>query len=213
MISDRLYNEYLRFLLQGKRADCGHLVQNLLDQGIEIKALYTDLFQKSLYTVGELWESNKISVAKEHLASAITEGMLNLVYPHLFKKEGAQKDKKVVISCAANEYHQIGAKMVADIFEIDGWDSHFLGANTPANHMLAYIQETNPDLVALSLSVYANMPSLKSGLEAIRSDFINLDIFVGGQAFRWGGIDAIKRYKGTEYIHTLDELETRIKEI
>jgi MerR family transcriptional regulator, light-induced transcriptional regulator len=210
MITDPLYRQYLHLLLQGNRNGCARIVQQLLDQNIDIKALYTELFQKSLYRVGELWESNQISVAREHLVTAITEGLLNLVYPRLFEKERATP-KKVIISCAANEFHQIGGKMAADIFELNGWDSHFLGANTPVEHMLEYIQEEKPDLVGLSVSVYCNMPALKAGLEAIKSDFKDLDVFVGGQAFNWGGRDLVKQ-SGARYIPSLDVLDTIITE-
>jgi MerR family transcriptional regulator, light-induced transcriptional regulator len=212
MISDQLYKAYLDQLLDGKRVDCRRIVQHLLDQRISIKDLYIDLFQKSLYEVGALWEFNRITVAKEHLATAITEGLLNLTYPVLFETEPYQRDKKVVVSCAANEFHQIGGKMVADIFELYGWDAQFLGANTPVDHMLEHIQETRPNLVGLSLSIYFNIESLKKGIEAIRSNFANLDIFIGGQAFRSGGIDIIRHYSGTEYIPSLDELEKLIEE-
>lgn len=210
MITDPLYRQYLHLLLQGNRNGCARIVQQLLDQNIDIKALYTELFQKSLYRVGELWESNQISVAREHLVTAITEGLLNLVYPRLFEKERVTP-KKVVISCAANEFHQIGGKMAADIFELNGWDSHFLGANTPVEHMLEYIQEEKPDLVGLSVTVYCNMPALKAGLEAIKSDFKDLDVFVGGQAFNWGGRNLVKQ-SGARYIPSLDVLDTIITE-
>ena len=210
MITTQLYQDYLSLLLKGDRIACSRIVQNFADQGIEIKTLYTDLFQKSLYAVGELWEFNKISVAKEHLVTAITEGLLNLIYPRLFEKELKKKNKKVVISCAANEFHQIGGKMAADVFELNGWDSHFLGANTPIQHMLEYIQDVKPDLVGLSVSVYFNLPSLKKGLDAIRADFRNLDILIGGQAFTRGGKDILKQYSGAHYVASLDELNTTI---
>ena len=211
MITEDLYEKYLTQLLAGQRGHCGHIVQRLMDGGIEVKALYKDLFQRSLYTVGELWEQNRISVAKEHLATAITEGLLNLTYPRLFESDVRKPGHTVVISCAANEYHQVGGKMVADIFELNGWDAHFLGANTPVDHMLEYIEEIKPELVGLSLSVYFNIASLKTGIEAIRTNFNNLDIVIGGQAFRSGGAQIIKRYNGTEYIPTLDELEAAIQ--
>ena len=208
MITKALYQEYLTLLLEGNRRECARIVQQLLDQNIEIKTLYTDLFQKSLYEVGRLWEFNRISVAKEHLVTAITEGLLNLVYPRLFEKASgdSRNEKKVVISCAANEFHQVGGKMVADIFELNGWDSQFLGANTPVDQMLAHIQDEKPDLVALSVSVYFNMPALKAGLAAIRANFHHLDIFVGGQAFNWGGTEIARQYARTAYVSSLDRL-------
>lgn len=211
MISETIYKEYFDLLLGGRRTDCARIVQNLLDQGVDIKVLYSDLFQKSLYRVGELWESNRISVAREHLATAITEGLLSLIYPSLFASRRYEQGRKAVISCASNEFHQLGGKMVADICELNGWDTHFLGANTPVDHLLEYVQEAKPDLVGLSLSVYFNMPSLKSGIEAIRSHYANLDIFVGGQAFHWGGVELIRQYSGVEYIPTLADLENSIR--
>ena len=208
MITQELYEQYLELLIKGRRTECAAIVRGLLDQQVELKSLYTDLFQKSLYAVGELWELNRISVAREHLATAITESLLNMVYPRLF--ENTQTDKKVVVSCAANELHQIGGKIVADFFELNGWESHFLGANTPITEILGYIQETKPDLVGLSLSVYFNMPSLIKEIETIRSNFKHIDIFVGGQAFRWGGVDLVKKYPATYYIESLTALEFRI---
>lgn len=211
MITDRVYNDYLDLLLQGRRLECGRIVQDLIDRGVDIRILYTDLFQKSLYAVGDLWERNRISVAREHLATAVTEGLLNQVYPVLFDGEREQTGKSVVVSCAANEFHQIGGKMVADLFEYHGWEGHFLGAGTPVDEMLAFIEETKPDMVGLSLSVYFNLASLKTGLAAIRANFRNLDILVGGQAFRWGGVDTLKRFSGTEYVPSLDDLEHAIR--
>lgn len=212
MITESLYQEYLTLLLDGNRRECTHIVQQLLDRNIEIKTLYTDLFQKSLYEVGRLWEFNKISVAKEHLVTAITDGLLNLVYPRLFDRAAPDSSnvRKVVISCAANEFHQIGGKMVADMFELNGWDSQFIGANTPVDHMLAHIQDEKPDLVGLSVSVYFNMPALKAGLAAIRGNFQHLDILVGGQAFYWGGTEIPRQYSGTTYVPSLDRLTSLI---
>ena len=208
MITQQLYETYLDLLLEGNRIKCIQLVQDLLNRQVDIKDLYLHLFQKSLYKVGELWEYNRISVAKEHLATSITEGLLTLVYPRLF--EARRTSRKAVISCSANEYHQVGGKMVADIFELNGWDSYFLGANTPIDQLLSFIDEKEPDLVGLSLSVYFNLPSLKAGIEAVRSDFRQLDIVVGGRAFLVGGTSALKPYTGTHYIESLDALEIEL---
>ncbi len=208
MIDEKLYATYLTSLLDGKRSKCHDIVQKLLDDRIDIKKLYTNLFQRSMYRVGELWENNRITVATEHLSTSITESLLNLAYPSIFARE--RIDRKVVISCAANEFHQIGGKMVADIFELNGWDGYFLGANSPIEETARFIHETRPDIVGFSLSILSNLDHLKGGIEVFRSDFPNLDLLIGGQAFRWGGIDTIKQYAGTEYIQSLDDLEKMI---
>ncbi len=209
MIDEPLYQDYLKALLAGRRKQCRDVVQRMLDANIELKTLFIALFQRSMYEVGELWENNRITVANEHLATSITENLLNLVYPALFAAD--HKGKKAVISCSANEFHQIGGKIVADIFELNGWDGHFLGANMPHEDLSRFIQEVEPDVVGLSLSIIANLDNLTRGIEVVKTDFPNIDLLIGGQAFRWGGIDAIKRYPGTEYISSLDELENLIK--
>lgn len=205
MIENDLYQTYFTSILDGDKRECLNIVKSLLDDDVKIQKLYTDLFQKSMYEVGELWELNKISVAKEHLATTITESMLSATYPYLFS--GIQASKKAIITCTANEYHQLGGKMVADIFELHGWDAHFLGANTPEAELLELIDEIKPDLVGLSLAIYFNLPSLKNALDQIRSNYENLDILVGGHAFTWGGTSLLKNYSGVNYLESLTQLE------
>ncbi len=208
-IGESVYENYLSALLAGRRSVCGKIVQGLLDVHIDVKELYERLFRRSMYRVGELWEDNRITVAREHLATSITESLLNLVYPSIFDIE--RIGKKAIVSCNANEFHQIGGKMVADILELNGWDGHFLGANTPLDDLMRHIQEVKPDLAGMSLGVLSNMDNLKRTIEAVKSDFPNLDLLVGGQAFRRGGIDIVEQCKGAEYASSLEQLERAIK--
>ncbi len=208
MIQDNVYEKFLMFLLNGDQRECSRIVSDLLNSGIDIKDLYINLFQRSQYRVGELWEENKISVAKEHLCTAIIERLLNLVYPKLFSSE--KTGKKAVISCNVNEYHQIGGKMVADLFELHGWDGYFLGANTPIADLIKLIDEKQPDMVGVSLSLVSNLHLLHQSIETIRATYPQIDILVGGQAFRWGGADSLKKYPSVTYISDLHQLESFI---
>ncbi|MBN2526958.1 MAG: cobalamin-dependent protein [Deltaproteobacteria bacterium] len=207
-ISPELYHRYLEHLINGNSAICVEIVNGLLEQQIDIQTLYIELFQKSLYEIGALWEQNKISVAREHLATAITDRAMNLVYAQLFANALPHR-KKATISCAANEFHQIGGKMVADLLEMRNWDTHFLGANTPVEHLIRHLHEESVSLVGLSLSVYFNMPSLLEMIQTIRDAFPDLDIIVGGQAFRFGGTEHLSIFSHVTYcdsIARLDEL-------
>jgi methanogenic corrinoid protein MtbC1 len=204
----QLVDNYIDALIQGNRQACHRIVADLLAGGTEIRTLYSELFQHSLYQVGELWETNRISVAVEHLATSITESLMSLVYPRLFSAEHI--GKKAVISCAVNESHQIGAKMVADLFELNGWDGHFLGVNTPVPDQIRFIHDTRPDVAGFSLSIHSTLPMLVEHIDAIRSTFKDLPIIFGGQAFRWGGVEKMDQFSETRYIASLDDLETFI---
>ncbi|PKO31255.1 MAG: cobalamin-binding protein [Betaproteobacteria bacterium HGW-Betaproteobacteria-7] len=207
-IDETTYEAYLAALLAGKRSECAEIVQQLLSAGTSLKALYTDLFQRSLYQVGELWEKQRISVAVEHLCTAITERMLTLVQAQMFS--GPARDQSIVIACVADEYHQLGARMVADFCEIHGWRGYFLGANTPLERLQRLIDERQPNLLGLSLAIYFNLPALLKALDAVSKNYPDLPILVGGQAFRWGAESAVKAYPKVSYMASLNQLEQRM---
>lgn len=209
MITNELYNTYLQALLRGDRPECTRIVRDLLGGDVAIYDLYLDLFQASLYEVGRLWETNRVSVAVEHMATSITESLLSLVYPSIFSVP--HSGKKAVVSCLVNEYHQIGGKMVADIFELNGWDGYFLGANTPVRDLLGMLREKKPQILALSLSVYFNMDFMHHVLQEVEREIPGQRIIVGGQAFRWGGTGIRDKYANVRYIPSIKELERMLK--
>lgn len=211
MITEEIYHTYLSFLLSGNKRECTTITQKLLDQNVSIYDLYINLFQTSMYQVGNMWENNKISVAVEHMATSITEGLLNLIYPAIFSAEHI--GKSAIISCVPNEFHQLGAKMVADIFELNAWDGYFLGANTPSIELLRIIDEKKPDLLGLSMSIYFSLPSLEQTIQMVQASYPRLDIVVGGQGFLWGGVDIIVKYSNVTYVDSLTILEQLIRKM
>jgi MerR family transcriptional regulator, light-induced transcriptional regulator len=207
-IDETTYKSYLAALLAGNRTECARIVQALLSAGTRLKDLYTDLFQRAQYQVGELWEHQRISVAVEHLSTAITERMLTLVQAQAFSRPAI--DRTIIVACVADEYHQLGGRMIADFCELRGWRGYFLGANTPLPDLLQLIEERRPDLLGLSLSIYFNLPALIKALDAVSERYPDLPILVGGQAFRWGAEAALKPYSSASYMASLDELEERM---
>jgi methanogenic corrinoid protein MtbC1 len=203
------YTRYLNSLLVGDRRRCREQFEMWLAAGTDLRSLYQDIVQRSLYDVGRLWEQGRVSVATEHLATAITESLLNLVYPQLFALP--RIGRTAVVTCVANEHHQIGGKMVADIFELNGWRGYFLGANTSMHDLLGMIREKRPDTVALSLTVYFSLDALLNAAMAIRTEFPAMPILVGGQAFRWGGRDRVECIVNAHYLSSLADLETWIQ--
>ncbi len=208
-ITERVFQRYTEDLIAGDRTRCAAVVEELLDAGVAVKDIYQALIQRALYEVGELWERNQISVANEHLATAVTEGLMNRIYARIAIPPA--NGRKVVIASVENELHQVGGKMVADIFEMHGWDSYYLGANVPTDELARYIDDTRPDLLGLSLSVYMHLAVLKSMLDTLTSRFPELPILIGGQAFRHGGRALTRAYLGVQWIASLDDLEVYLE--
>jgi|APSaa5957512622_1039677.scaffolds.fasta_scaffold23176_4 MerR family transcriptional regulator, light-induced transcriptional regulator len=180
-ISDTQYQQYFNALLQGDGAQCKTIVQSLLSQEIHFLDLYEQLFRRSLYETGELWAKGLISVADEHIATAITENLISQLQPTL---RGFNKSRgRVVISNVTSDLHQIGGKMVANYFEVMGWETYFLGANMPLTDLLGAIDRLIPDVICLSLSLIEHVKILEVTIREIQSTHPKTPIIAGGRAF------------------------------
>lgn len=178
----RLARLFLNALLEGNRQRATELILRVVDEGMPITQIYMDVFQRTQYEVGRLWLSNQISVAKEHFCSAATQSIMAQLYPYIFSAE--RGGKKMVAACVGGELHEIGIRMVADFFEMDGWDTYYLGANAPASAILSSIEENQADLLALSVSMPYHRPLLRDTIEKIRQSKVGADlkIMIGGRA-------------------------------
>ena len=216
-LSEECYRSYLEALLAGDRHRCANLLQDQIEQGLLLKTVYIDLMQRAMYEVGTLWEKNLVSVATEHLASAITEVLLTLVYTKIVRQ--SHRDRRAVIACVPNEYHQIGPRMVADFFEMNGWHSFSLGANTSTAGLIDFIRKRDPDVVGLSMSLLFNRPRFDDMIEAVSTEFPQMEILIGGRAFHGEGAgqqareDLLQRYPQAKYFASLHDLESYLTRV
>jgi len=182
MIKEDTYTGFLSALVAGHKAECVEIFEGLVTEGDSFISIYEDLIRRAMYDVGLMWESNRISVATEHLAAAIAEHLMGRLYDRIAPQIGAAGT--VVVACPQRELHQIGARMVSDVFESNGWNTVFAGANVPLEDLLRLLDESRPHFCALSLSLYMNLPGFLAATESIRSKFPSIPVLVGGQAFQ-----------------------------
>ncbi len=175
--------QYLTFLLQGSRSAASRLILDAVANGASIKDIYLHVFQPSQYELGRLWQTNQINVAQEHYCTAATQMIMSQLYPYIFQTK--RKKRCVVVTCVGGELHEIGARMVADFFEMDGWDSHFIGANTPLESLLNYLVECRADILALSATMVFHVSKVAEIIAAVynHSSLSNLRVIVGGYPF------------------------------
>ena len=175
-------SQYLDALLRGKSALAMEQATSAVKDDDTLRSLYLSVLQPSLYEVGSRWEKNEISVAHEHLATSIT----GRVMAHLQQKFVLREPSKgrAIVTSAPDEYHAIGAWMVADFLALDGWDVAFVGANTPANELIAFMIDDPPDLLLISVTMATNLDKARILCEQIRNEskFDNLRIAIGGRA-------------------------------
>jgi methanogenic corrinoid protein MtbC1 len=146
--------------------------------------LYVNVFAESLHRIGKLWELNKISVAQEHMATSITQYAIAAIYPRLASP--AVRLGSMVVTGVAGELHQIGANLVADSMEAHGWSVRFLGSNLPHSSVLATVEESSADVLCISTTIVANLPSVVDLVQTVRGKLKERapKIVLGGAAYR-----------------------------
>lgn len=157
------------------------LIQSFADQGIPLDDLYVDIFSETMRRVGELWHTAEITVDTEHYCTSVTQMAMAQLYNRLF--DGERKHKTMLSVCPGMELHEMGARMVADLFENHGWDSIFLGAAVPVDYIMDSVRENHPDLVTLSVSMPQHLMDCEKAVREIKKEFPEIRIAVGGKAF------------------------------
>ncbi|MCC5987111.1 MAG: cobalamin B12-binding domain-containing protein [Pararhodobacter sp.] len=153
-------------LVAGDRPRARALLEQATAEGDYLEGAVT-LIQPAMYRVGERWHAREISVAQEHLASALVQQLLadRFAAAHAAPPSGS----RAIFACVATNRHALGLQIVADAFELDGWSVEFLGADTPTADLVERVVSTKPDLVGLSVSLTAQLARLREAVLAIRS--------------------------------------------
>ncbi|MBN1650055.1 MAG: cobalamin-dependent protein [Bacteroidales bacterium] len=183
-----LAQEYLDNLLKGNRNSALNLVLDKVKTGSHVKEMYLEIFQPVQYEIGRLWQTNKISVAQEHYCTGATQLVMSQLYPYLFT--GVRKERKMVTTCVSGELHEMGARMVTDFFEMQGWDTYYLGANMPIEGVINFLSETKPECLAISATMTFHVSAVEEMIRMIKSSpavSADLKIIVGGYPFKVAG--------------------------
>ena len=181
--ANEMQQVFMTLLLQGDTQGCLGIVDKSILTAEDLKYFYLHVIWPALYSIGHLWEANHISVAEEHVATAIVGRVMASLYPR-FALFDITKGKAIV-SAGPNEFHEVGARMVADFMEMDGWDVTYLGANTPADVLLDTLKQNKPFVVALSVATVFNLESALQLIRMIKNDpeTTGIKVMVGGLAF------------------------------
>ena len=179
-----LCRRYLEAQLAGDRRGALRIVlDDGLAAGVPVPRLQAEVVQAAQREIGNLWQQNRISIAQEHMATAIS----HVVMSRLFEEaEPAERcGAKVVVACVEGEHHEFPARIVADYLELGGLDVRYLGADVPTDDLLRLLGEERPDVLALSVTMSFNAPSLLTVVQRVRERFPRLPILAGGHALTW----------------------------
>jgi len=177
---------FLDFILEGDVAKGIAVIDKALAAGTPASGIYAGIFRPALAETGRLWQQNRVTVAEEHFVTGVIRRIMEQVHDRIVRKGRIpRKNKTVVAACVGNELHEVGIRMVADFFELDGWNVYTTGASTPVKSILAAVKDRKADVVALSITMPSGLSGLQYLIRSLRAEVktMHVKIIVGGYPF------------------------------
>jgi methanogenic corrinoid protein MtbC1 len=179
-----MYSTYLAAIRDGDRRRAFQVIDDGREAGVELSTIYVGVFQPALREIGCLWQQNLISVADEHLATAITQAAMARAYESAFTWRSAL-GRTLIAACVDTERHEVGLRMLCDLLDLAGWDTTYLGASVPVESLVAMVRRRRADVLALSAALTPHVPRVRTMIDEIKKALGDARplIIVGGRPF------------------------------
>lgn len=183
----KLARAYLEALRAADAAGAYKVASRALTEGMPLAVLYQQVVAPAMYELGLLWQKGAITVADEHLATALTHRVLAALRAPVFV-EGTfgrrPEQPRAMLAAVEGEQHALGLRMAADLLEDAGYQTAYLGADVPTEALLQAIEALSPDLVGLTATMPESRRELEGAVARIRQQHPRLPLLLGGQASR-----------------------------
>jgi MerR family transcriptional regulator, light-induced transcriptional regulator len=143
--------EFEGALLSGQSQSAAKIVGVAQAAGCSLIDIELHIIQPALYRIGQKWQCNQVSVAQEHLATAIAQAVM--IQGLLNAQPATAIGRKILLACVQTNRHAVGLQMVADAFQLSGWSVNYLGADVPTTSLVSYAIDWKPDVIGLSVSL------------------------------------------------------------
>jgi methanogenic corrinoid protein MtbC1/DNA-binding XRE family transcriptional regulator len=173
-----LREKYLDTLLRRDAAAASAVTDEASQQGWSAARLYLEILGWAQERIGELWHSGRINVAQEHLATQITLNQMERL-----RQRSSPRTRwgiKAAVACIEGNLHDLGARILADLFILDGLEVEFLGASTPNHDLVEYVRQWHPRLVALSVALEEHIVPASRAVTELRNLPDPPKILIGG---------------------------------
>jgi len=167
MVKKELLARYLEPLLRGDRKGCRSVIEEALQSGIPANSVYINIVWPVMVEIEKLSKDGRISPVEEHLATRVNRNIVDQLQNKLPRRQ--TKNKRIVICCAQEELQELGAQMMADLFESDGWDVKFLGGGLTNDDILAFVNENGPDILLIYGTTPKQAPDIRRLIDTIKS--------------------------------------------
>ncbi|MGB8982544.1 MAG: B12-binding domain-containing protein [Anaerolineales bacterium] len=173
-----------------------------------VEAVCTEVLQKGLSEIGDLWYENRASVQQEHFASGLATRRLDAL---LSASPAPTRNQTIIIGCPSDEWHTFTPLLLALLIRRRGLHVLYLGANVPILQFTDTVKNAKADLVVLVAQHLISAATLKHTALVLSSQ--KIPVGFGGRIFnlRPGISEAISgHFLGNDLPSALEEIETML---
>lgn len=174
--------ELSQLLLEGDQDASWELLEEEKKASKDSLYIYEHIIASAMRQIGHLWETNKITVADEHLATSTCDYLLaRYMWQKGMEQPISSIGKKAMFLCVENEQHYLGLKMASQLFIEYGWETKFHGPNLPLEYVKKAAEEWKPDVVCLSFSILYHAEQLRPYIKELEELPSHPAVIVGGR--------------------------------
>ncbi len=167
MVKEDAIARYMEALLLGDRRACRSVIEETMQSGVPANSVYLYLIWPVMVEIERLLRVDKITSIQEHLATRINRTIVDQLQNKLPRRPA--KHKKAAVCCAREELQELGAQMIADLFESDGWQVRFLGGGLTNDDIFGFINEYAPDVLLVYGTAPKQAPDVRRLIDRIRA--------------------------------------------
>ncbi|MBN2608487.1 MAG: cobalamin-dependent protein [Candidatus Fermentibacteraceae bacterium] len=181
----KLATDYLTYLLNHDSSGAEEMILQALEDGTDLRDIYLKVLQPCQYELGRLWQISRITVEQEHYCTEVTGRIMSRICRGAINADPEKIGRRFVAAAIGGELHGTGIRMVTDFMEMAGWETLYLGANTPADGIVRACCNFDADLLGLSTTISFHIGDVKDLIRRVREAEPRnwLGIMVGGYPF------------------------------
>ncbi len=180
---EKTHGKYLEHLLKGDRSGARSVIEEVLQKGLTASSVYTQVIWPMMLEIDKLHRNDVINTAQEALANRINRTIVDQLQNKLPRRDF--RDNRVVICSNDTESAELGAQMMADLFESDGWEVRFLGGTVNNDDILEFVHSYRPDILLIHGVGPDRAPLMRRLIDSIKevNAFPDMKIMLSGGIF------------------------------
>ena len=200
------YEEAIR---AGRSQDAERIALATLSEGVPVAVLYEAVLAPAMTRIGALWATGEMTIADEHLASALNYKVMASVYSVSLAHRPTANCGRVLLAGVEGDRHGVGLRMAGDVLDLSGYEVLYLGEDVSARDLVIAAGARRPDVIAIAVPTEAARAAGEATLRELESSCPEVPVLVGGQGMpphSTGGARRAQASNLTELVSSAAEL-------